>query len=93
LWETGKIIPQAKMKQSAFFKKHFDSQAFQIQHISPPFNQILTHQSITGFFVHISKQLPDLEGYQSVHRHTLKEYPFPKLIADYIKIFSSRESW
>jgi A/G-specific adenine glycosylase len=93
LWETGKIIPQAQITQSAFFKKHFGNQGFLIQHISPSFNQILTHQSITGLFVHISKQLPKLDGYQSVHRQTLKEYPFPKLIADYIKILPDAESW
>ena len=93
LWETGKIIPQAQIIQSAFFKKHFGNQGFQIQHISPSFNQTLTHQSITGLFVHISKKLPKLEGYQSVHRQSLNEYPFPKIIADYIKILPATESW
>jgi A/G-specific adenine glycosylase len=86
LWETGKIIPQDQIMQSAFFKKHFGKQGFQIRYISPSYNQILTHQSITGFFVHISRQKPKMEGYQSVLRQSLKEYPFPKLIADYIKI-------
>ena len=56
LWETGKIIPQDQITQSAFFKKHFGNQGFQIQYISPSFNQILTHQSITGLFVHINKR-------------------------------------
>jgi A/G-specific adenine glycosylase len=93
LWETGKIIPQAQIIHSAFFKKHFGNQGFRIQHISPSVHQILTHQSITGLFVHISKQLPKLEGYQSVQRQRLKEYPFPKLIADYIKNLPSTESW
>lgn len=93
LWETGKIIPQAHITQSAFFKKHFGNQGFRIQHISPSVHQILTHQSITGLFVHISKQLPKLDGYQSVHRQRLKEYPFPKLIADYIKNLPATESW
>jgi A/G-specific adenine glycosylase len=93
LWETGKIIPQAQIVQSDFFKKHFGNQGFQIQYISPSFNQTLTHQSITGLFVHISKELPKLKGYRSVHRKSLKEYPFPKLIADYIKIFPATESW
>jgi A/G-specific adenine glycosylase len=93
LWETGKIIPQAQIIQSAFFKKHFGNQGFQIQYISPSFNQTLTHQSITSLFVHISKKLPKLEGYQSVHRQDLNEYPFPKLIADYIKILPAKESW
>jgi len=91
LWETGKIIPQAQIMQSAFLKKHFGNQGFHIQYISPSFNQILTHQSITGLFVHISKRLPKLEGYQSVHRRSLKDYPFPKLIADYIKILSAKQ--
>jgi A/G-specific adenine glycosylase len=93
LWETGKIIPQARIIQSAFFKKHFGNQGFRIQHISPSVHQTLTHQSITGLFVHIGKQLPKLEGYQSVQRQHLKEYPFPKLIADYIKNFPATESW
>ena len=93
LWETGKIIPQAQIIQSAFFKKHFGNRGFQIQYISPSFNQILTHQSITGLFVHIGKQMPELEGYLSVHRQSLKEYPFPKLIADYIKILPATDSW
>jgi A/G-specific adenine glycosylase len=93
LWETGKIIPQAQIMQSAFFKKHFGSKGFRIQYISPSFNQILTHQSITGLFVHISKPLPKLEGYQSVHRQSLQEYPFPKLIADYIKTLPASKSW
>jgi A/G-specific adenine glycosylase len=93
LWETGKIIPQGQIRESAFFKKHFGNQGFQIQSISPSYNQILTHQSVTGLFVHISKQLPRLEGYQSVHRQNLKEYPFPKLIADYIKMLPAKESW
>jgi A/G-specific adenine glycosylase len=93
LWETGKIIPQDQIMHSSFFKKHFGKQGFQIQYISPSFNQILTHQSITGLFVHISKPLSKLEGYQSVRRQSLKEYPFPKLIADYIKILTAPKSW
>ena len=93
LWETGKIIPQAQIEKSPFFKKHFGNQGIQIQHISSSFNQILTHQSVTGLFVHINRQLPKLEGYQSVHRESLKEYPFPKLIADYIKKLPVSNSW
>ncbi len=93
LWETGKIIPQAQILQSAFFKKHFGNRDCHIQFISPSFNQTLTHQSITGLFVHIGQPLPTLEGYQPVHRQSLREYPFPKLIADYIRILPAPESW
>jgi A/G-specific adenine glycosylase len=85
LWETGKIIPQAQISGSVFIKNHFGDQGFKIEYVSPAFNQILTHQSVTSLFVHISNQLPSLDGYQSVRRQKLGEYPFPKLIADYIK--------
>jgi A/G-specific adenine glycosylase len=91
LWETGKIIPQHRIKESSFFKEHFGNRGFEIQFISPAFNQILTHQSITGRFVHISKPLSKLEGYESVQQQHLKEYPFPKLLADYIKILQTRK--
>jgi A/G-specific adenine glycosylase len=85
LWETGKIIPQAQISRSSYFKKHFGNQGFRIEYISPSFSQTLTHQIITGLFVHIKQDLLQLEGYQSVPRETLKQYPFPKLLADYIK--------
>lgn len=93
LWETGKIIPQIQIERSPFFKKHFGTQGFQIQYISSSFNQLLTHQSVTGLFVHISRRLPKFEGYQSVRVERLKEYPFPKLIADYIKKLQVSNSW
>jgi A/G-specific adenine glycosylase len=86
LWETGKIIPQEKITQAPFFKKHFGKRGFQIQYISPAFSQTLTHQSIIGLFVHLNKPLGKLAGYQSIPRKSLHEYPFPKLITDYIKI-------
>jgi A/G-specific adenine glycosylase len=85
LWETGKIIPQGKILQSSFYRKHFGKNDFQIQYISPAYNQTLTHQSITGRFVHLNKPLPKLPGYLSVPRGTLGEYPFPKFISDYVK--------
>ncbi|HEV3223641.1 MAG TPA: A/G-specific adenine glycosylase [Puia sp.] len=85
LWETGKIIPQDKLHKTSFFQDNFGKQGFRIQRVSPAFSQILTHQSITGLFVHLNKPLDKLAGYQSVPRESLKEYPFPKIITDYIK--------
>jgi A/G-specific adenine glycosylase len=87
LWETGKIIPQNKLQQTAFFRKQFGKQDFAIGHISPAFNQTLTHQLITGHFVHLKLKGPAIkpDGYQSVSRSQLKDFPFPKLIADYIR--------
>jgi A/G-specific adenine glycosylase len=86
LWETGKIIPQDKIQQTPFFRTHFGKQGFEIKYISPAFSQTLTHQYITGQFVHLNKPLANMTGYQSVPRKSLQDYPFPKLITDYIKI-------
>jgi A/G-specific adenine glycosylase len=85
LWETGKIIPQAQIMKSTFFKKHFGKEGFHIQTVSNSFNQILTHQSITCQFLHITESVPKLEGYESVYRQRLSEFPFPKLMAEYLK--------
>lgn len=88
LYETGKIIPQKNLQQSAFFKNLFGKQGIRIEHISPAFNQTLTHQQITCHFVHLDKPLAKLINFQSVPRKQLKEYPFPKIITDYLKIFN-----
>ena len=88
LLETGKIIPQKKLHQTTFFKNHFGNSAVQIEHISPALRQTLTHQLITCHFVQLNKPISKLVGYQSVPRKQLKEYPFPKIITDYLKILS-----
>jgi len=93
LFETGKIIPQDKIRQSAFYKDHFGKQGFRIRHISPAYTQTLTHQVITGYFVHLDKSLPEMAGYESVPGKKLKDYPFPKFIADYFKIYPGFKSW
>lgn len=93
LWETGKIIPQKKLQESPFFRKYFGNQGFRIQQISPVYSQMLTHQSITGCFVHLNRPLNKLDGYQCVPIKKLDDYPFPKLIKDYIPVFSTRDSW
>jgi A/G-specific adenine glycosylase len=90
LWESGKIIPQDKILQSSFFKGNFGKRGFQIQHISPAYTQTLSHQSIVGRFIHLNKPLAELAGYQPIPRKKLREFPFPKFISDYIKIFSGR---
>jgi A/G-specific adenine glycosylase len=86
LFETGKIIPQEKLQQSPFFRNNFGNNGFRIQHISAAFRQTLTHQSITSCFIHLSKPLIKLPGYQAIPRNRLSEYPFPKIITDYLKI-------
>jgi A/G-specific adenine glycosylase len=86
LFETGKIIPQDELQRAPFFQDNFGKLGFRIQHISSAYSQTLTHQSITGYFVHLNKPLVKLAGYQPVSRNKLSEYPFPKIITDYLKI-------
>jgi A/G-specific adenine glycosylase len=93
LWETGKIIPQKDMARSSFFRKNFGRQGLKIKNISSVHSQTLTHQSIICHFVHLDKAVPVLKGYQPVSRKKLPEYPFPKLIAGYIKKFPAPLHW
>jgi A/G-specific adenine glycosylase len=85
LWESGKIIPQGKIYQTSFFKEQFGKQGATIRHISPVFSQTLTHQFLTTCFIHLNKPISRLSGYESVEIKSLAEYPFPKIIADYVK--------
>jgi A/G-specific adenine glycosylase len=89
LLETGKIIPQKKISNSYFFKNHFGKHNVHIEHISPPLSQTLTHQLITCQFVHLNKPVDKLVGYQSVPLNQLREYPFPKIITDYLLTLDS----
>lgn len=62
--------------------------AFEIERVSPPYPQQLTHQKIVGQFVEISlKHSPDLNsfGIKKVERKNLSKFAFPKLIDCYLK--------
>jgi len=87
LWESGKFIPREKLQKTRFFMDTFGKQGFRVQHISALYPQKLTHQTITGCFVHLDKPLARLSGYQPVQLNRLREYPFPKLIKGYIENF------
>jgi A/G-specific adenine glycosylase len=85
LCETGQIIPQAQLLNLAFLRKQFGKKAIQIKHISPVYCQTLTHQIIVCSFVRLNTVLAVLPGFQPVSGKQLRVFPFPKLIADYIK--------
>jgi A/G-specific adenine glycosylase len=93
LYETGKLIPQNRICKLPFLKEQFGNQGFKIEYISSIYYQKLTHQSITSRFILIDKPVHKINGYQAVSLDRLKEFPFPKLIADYIKILPSQLSW
>jgi A/G-specific adenine glycosylase len=85
LWESGKVIPLKDLQKTLFFRNTFGKTGHRIRQISPAYRQNLTHQSITGFFVHIDKPLFDVTGYQSVSLGQVRQFPFPKIISEYIK--------
>ncbi len=84
LLESGQFIPQEDLASSSFLQGQFGNQPFQINYTSPPFKQTLTHQLITGSFVHLSPVPGEIEGYHRVARSALKQFPFPRVIANYL---------
>lgn len=58
---------------------------YSVLSISDALSQKLTHQIITGRFIHIRIKKPLIrEGYFPVNETDLQSLPFPKLIADYL---------
>lgn len=61
---------------------------FEIQGLSSPFKQQLTHQTIFAQFLTIrasGKKAPVLPGYQLVPQSLLNDYAFPKTIVSYLE--------
>jgi A/G-specific adenine glycosylase len=85
LLETGQLIPQHQIKKNSFFLERFGNKGLGIKSFSPIFNQKLTHQSVTACFIHLDGSLEEFPGYQSITRRQMISFPFPKLIADYLK--------
>jgi A/G-specific adenine glycosylase len=85
LVETGQFVPHNRIHRIPYFVDHFGKKKLEIKFVSRSFNQKLTHQSITANFVHLEGELTEFNGYQSVTLKQLRTFPFPKLIADYLK--------
>ncbi len=54
--------------------------------VSKEYRQQLTHQTITGQFIHLRLpgSLQQLDGYESVDIATLRSYPFPRFITTWL---------
>lgn len=60
--------------------------AFEIERISAPFKQQLTHQTIHSQFISITvKKAPAIPGYTMVPRNSLNNYAFPKTITTFLE--------
>jgi A/G-specific adenine glycosylase len=89
LFESGQIIPQDRISNLPFFRKHFGKKQIPIKYISPVYDQTLTHQTIHCSFVHLNIALAAFPGFLPVSNDQFRAFPFPKLIADYIEKNSS----
>lgn len=61
---------------------------YEIERVSPPYQQLLTHQKIVAVFVEIRlKNAPNLNsfGIKKIDRKNLSKFAFPKLIDCYLK--------
>ncbi len=86
LIETKQLSTEQRLRQTKTFSALFNGDDFIITHISKTFNQLLTHQTITGKFVHIrlARPLETENGYRLISREELELLPFPKFINSYL---------
>lgn len=89
LLETPKAQTATSMIRSAPMAKLI-GKGFSLLYESKPYRQLLTHQEISGFFLHIRvKKRPGLDGFEWLTPDQLKEKAFPRFINlfldDYIK--------
>ena len=77
-WEILKDHPE--------IKSLLNENTFEIEHISPGYKQLLTHQIIHGQFIKIKISKP-LTGstYEAMYPEEICKLPFPKFIATYLK--------
>jgi A/G-specific adenine glycosylase len=83
-----KLSP-AELKQHECWKALTNSRPAEIEQVSPPRQQTLTHQYIQAVFweVRVPEQAaaPDLDGLLKVERKNLSKFAFPKIIDWYLK--------
>lgn len=86
LLETKTLIAEKNFLKMPELTSLMNNENFAIDKISETFSQKLTHQTITGRFIHITlkRPLPSLNKYRAVSRKELALLPFPKFIASYL---------
>jgi A/G-specific adenine glycosylase len=87
LLETTTLMPEKSLLKMPEFTSLVNKANFTIDKISETFIQKLTHQTITGRFIHITLKNPppSLNKYKAVSRKELALLPFPKFIASYLE--------
>ncbi|MGO4294118.1 A/G-specific adenine glycosylase [Chitinophaga sp. RAB17] len=86
LIETPAPSDITAIQSSEAFRQLFGNITFEIDRVSAPFKQQLTHQTIHSQFISITlKKRPDLPGYMLVARNSLNNYAFPKTITTFLE--------
>ena len=84
--ETSRQMNLAGLLQTKAFKNVFRTSDYKLEKISKIYEQQLTHQSISGQFIHIRTAISlPLDGYRLMSHKQLARLPFPKLITTYLK--------
>lgn len=85
LIETNEWLTDKEIAVNEQFLKIFNLQNFSVNFISKKISQKLTHQLITGRFIHIEIEKPlKNTKYNEVRFDELKTLPFSKFIASYL---------
>jgi A/G-specific adenine glycosylase len=85
LIESKEWIDNADITVNEEIQQSLNQEEFRIEYLSPKKSQKLTHQLITGRFIHIKIEKPLVNAdYFGVNKKQLKLLPFPKFIASHL---------
>ncbi len=85
LIESKEWIDNADITVNEEKQQSLNQEEFRIEYLSPKKSQKLTHQLITGRFIHIKIEKPLVNAdYFGVNKKQLKLLPFPKFIASHL---------
>ncbi|MEO8823077.1 MAG: A/G-specific adenine glycosylase [Ginsengibacter sp.] len=85
LIESNEWLDESAITVNEQIRQILNLADYRISYISSKKYQKLTHQIITGKFIHVEIQKPlVIPGYFPVNGKQLKSLPFPKLIASYL---------
>jgi A/G-specific adenine glycosylase len=87
LYESDEPIEAGKDSFMPVLKKLFGKQPVVVKNISPLYRQQITHQNIAGQFIELEmdSRPVTMNDYELVKKNTLKKYPFPKFIINWLQ--------
>ena len=85
LIESHDWLHENEVIEDERFLSLFQKHDFSIKFVSKKISQKLTHQLITGQFIHVEINRPlSVQSHFAANRNQLKTLPFPKFIASYL---------